>query len=191
MGSRHLKAIVIDCTNGEKPPIYDPQAFQLARKTYVAAVLNHPQTAVYRDYGTAAMPHLCNNFGALPTRNFSSGQFEGVETISGEYMRDLLLERGGESETTHGCLPGCTIRCSNTFADKSGNGIVSPLEYETIGLMGPNLGIADLDTIARMNQIANDLGLDTIELGAALGVAADAGLLKFGDGERALSLTKK
>lgn len=66
--------------------------------------------------------------------------------------------------------------------------IVSPLEYETIGLMGPNLGIGELDTIARLCWQVNDLGLDSIDVGAALGVAAEAGQMKWGDGNRALEL---
>ena len=131
---------------------------------------------------------MCNSFGALPTSNFSVGQFEEVETISGEYMRDVILERGGDGEPTHACMPGCTIRCSNNYADADGKSIVSPLEYETIGLMGSNLGIGDLDTIAKLNWMVNDLGLDSIEIGAALGVAAKAGLMEFGDGERAVEL---
>ena len=188
MGSKGLKAIVIDGAGGVKPTIYDLEAYKLARKRYTEVLVNHPQTATYRDYGTAAMAQMCNALGALPTRNFSSGQFEDVGAISGEHMRDLLLERGGESETTHACMAGCSIRCSNTYGDQDGKSIVSPLEYETIGLMGSNLGIANLDTIALMNQKANDLGLDTIELGAALGVAADAGVMTYGDGERALAL---
>jgi len=188
MGSKRLKAIVIDSSGGEKPPIVDWEAFKIARKRFTEALVNHPQTATYRDYGTAAMAHMCNAFGALPTRNFSSGQFEDVEEISGEHMRNLLLERGGESKTTHACMVGCSIRCSNVFGGPDGKSIVSPLEYETIGLMGSNLGISSLDTVARLNQKANDLGLDSIELGAALGVAAEAGLMSFGDGQRALAL---
>jgi aldehyde:ferredoxin oxidoreductase len=188
MGSKGLKAIVFDSTGGENPPIYNADAFKIARKSFTEALVNHPQTTAYRNYGTPAMAQMCNTFGALPTRNFSSGQFEDVEAISGEHMCDLLLERGGESKTTHACMVGCSIRCSNTFGGQDGKSIVSPLEYETIGLMGPNLGIASLDTIALMNQKANNLGLDTIELGAALGVLADAGLMTFGDGERALAL---
>jgi aldehyde:ferredoxin oxidoreductase len=103
-------------------------------------------------------------------------------------MRDVILERGGEGEPTHACMPGCTIRCSNNYADADGRSIVSPLEYETIGLMGSNLGIDDLDDIARLNWVVNDLGLDSIEIGAALGVAAKAGLMEFGDNNRALEL---
>ncbi len=188
MGSKKIKAIVFDSRLGEKPPIAHPEEFRLAQKAYTKALMEHPQTAVYRDYGTAAMARMCNSFGALPTRNFSEGQFEEVETISGEYMRDVILARGGEGEPTHACMPGCTIRCSNNYADASGKSMVSPLEYETIGLMGSNLGIGNLDTIAKLNWMVNDLGLDSIEIGASLGVAAKAGLLDYGDGERAVQL---
>lgn len=188
MGSKGLKAIVFDDAGGKKPPIADPAAFKAAQKAFTKALLEHPQTTVYHDYGTAAMTRMCDGFGALPTRNFSAGRFEQAETLSGEYMRQLLLRRGGESQTTHACMPGCAIQCSNVYGGEDGKAIVTPMEYETIGLMGSNLGIGDLDMVARMNWQVNDLGLDTIEIGAALGVAAEAGLMAFGDGERALEL---
>ena len=185
MGAKKIKAIVIDSKDGQKPPIAHPEAYKQAQKLYTKALMDQPQIAVYRDYGTAAMARLSDSFGGLPTRNFSTGQFEAVETISGEYMRDVILQRGGDGEPTHACMPGCTIRCSNNYADSNGMSIVSPLEYETIGLMGSNLGISDLDKIAKLNWMVNDLGLDSIEIGAALGVAAKAGLIAFGDYERA------
>src|SRR3990170_3744789 len=173
MGSKVLKAIVIDHKGGVKPPIAHLDQFRRAQKAFNKALMAHPQTTVYADYGTAAMTRMSNGFGGLPTRNFSSGVFEGAEKISGEMMRQLLLDRGGESETTHACMLGCTIRCSNTFGDRNGHEIVSPLEYETIGLLGSNLGIDDLDIIAALNREINDLGLDTIEVGTALGVACE------------------
>jgi aldehyde:ferredoxin oxidoreductase len=188
MGAKGLKSIVIDASGGEKPPILDPERFKQARKAFLAALVDHPQTHTYADYGTAAMTKMCDSFGGLPTRSFSSGQFEGAEKISGEYMREVMLQRGGEADPTHACMVGCAIRCSNCFADASGKGIVSPMEYETIALMGSNLGFDDLDTVARLNWEANDLGLDSIEVGAALGVAADAGLWKLGDAGRAMAL---
>jgi aldehyde:ferredoxin oxidoreductase len=186
MGSKGIKALVIDSGGGEPPAIADHDAFRKAQKTYNKALLDHPQTKVYADYGTAAMARMCHSFGALPTRNFSEGNFEGIDEISAETMRDQLLARGGESNTTHACMAGCVIRCSNVYADENGIGIVSPLEYETIGLMGSNLGIADLEEIARLNWEANDLGLDSIELGAALAVAAEAGKMEFGKFSQAL-----
>ena len=191
MGSKGIKAIVFDMTGCAKPPIADPLAWKAAQKAYNKALMGHPQTQSYADYGTAAMTRMTNAFGAIPTRGFSAGQFEGADKISGEAMRELLLQRGGASETTHACMAGCTIRCSNVFGGPDGEEIVSPVEYETIGLMGSNLGIDSLDAIARLNWEVNDLGLDSIEIGAALGVAAQAGLLDFGDGERALELVRE
>lgn len=186
MGSKGIKAIVIDAEDCASPPLKDEKVFKVAQKNFNKALLEHPQVRVYTEYGTAAMANMCHSFGALPTRNFSNGRFDGVDSISGEFLRDQLLERGGESKPSHACMAGCVIRCSNVYADKNGKEIVSPLEYETIGLMGSNLGIKDLDIVAKLNWEVNDLGLDSIEIGAALGVAAEAGIFEFGDGEGAL-----
>ena len=191
MGSKHIKAIVIDASAGAPPSIADIEAFRIAQKKFNKALMTHPQTKSYSDFGTAGMTNVCNAFGAMPTRNFTSGQFEGAEKISGEYLREVMLHRSSASKTTHACMAGCTIRCSNIFGGDDDKAIVSPIEYETIGLMGSNLGIDDLDVIARMNWEVNDLGLDSIEIGAALGVAAEAGLMTWGDGEKALELIRE
>ncbi len=188
MGSRQIKAIVIDASGGQAPQLADPELFKAAKKYYTKELLAHPQTETYSKLGTSSMVNMCDVFGGLPTRNFSSGSFEAAEQISGETMRELMLARGGKSNTTHACMAGCAIRCSNVFGDADGEMVASPIEYETIGLMGSNLGIDNLDDIARLNREANDLGLDTIEIGAALGVAAEAGVWEFGDGTRALEL---
>jgi aldehyde:ferredoxin oxidoreductase len=188
MASKGLKAVVFDDKGGERPSLADPQAWKEARKAYSTALMGHPQTKVYHDYGTAAVAMMCQGFGALPTRNFSEGTFEKIEKINGEFLRETMLQRGGECDISHACMPGCTIQSSNVYAGPDGKRLVSPLEYETIGLMGANLGIGDLDMIARLNAEVNDLGLDSIEIGVALGVAAEAGLIKFGDGEAALEL---
>ena len=191
MGSKRIKAIVIDLSGGAKPPIADQPAFRAAQNTYSKSLMESPQIATYRDFGTAAMTNMTNHFGCLPTRGFSEGQFEGAERIGGENMRETLLARGGESNPSHSCMPGCTIQCSNVYGGEDGKTLVSPLEYETIGLLGSNLGIDDLDVIAHLSWEISDLGLDTIEVGAALGVAAQAGLLDWGDGERASELVSE
>jgi len=191
MGAKGLKAIVFDAAGAAKPPLADPEAFKQAQKVFTRNLADHPQTALYRDYGTAAMALTCNALGGLPTRAFSEGSFEGAETLSGEHLREVTLERGGESTPTHACMPGCAIRCSNNWGGPDGKSLVTPLEYETIGLMGSNLGIADLDVVARLNWEVNDLGLDSIDLGAALGVAVRAGLMAFGDGDRAMELLRE
>ena len=188
MATKGLKAIVFDNAGGQRPPIAHPELFKAAQKDFTKAVLEHPQSIAYRDFGTAGMAHMSDGFGGIPTRNFSAGTFEHVEDISGETMREFLLQRGHPSEPSHACMAGCTIKCSNIFGGEDGKIIVSPLEYETIGLMGSNLGINSLDCIARMNWEVNDLGLDSIDVGAALGVAAEAGLMKWGDCQGAMKL---
>lgn len=188
MGSKGLKAVVFDHAGGQKPPIVEPEAFKVAQKDYTKAVMEHPQSITYRDYGTAAMTQLTQRFAGIPVRNFSRGTFDEVEKIGGESLREFTLTRGKPSDPAHACMAGCTIKCSNVFGGEDGRVIVSPLEYETIGLMGSNLDIDSLDSIGRMNWEVNDLGLDSIEVGAALGVAAEAGLMKWGSEEDALKL---
>jgi len=188
MGSKGLKAIIFDASDGQKPPIADPEAFRATQKIYNKFLMEHPQTKIYSEYSTPAMVQLANGFGGLPTRNFSAGVFEQAEEIGGESLRAQILARDGEGNTTHACMAGCVIRCSNIFPDTNGKAIVGPIEFETVGLLGPNLGIGSLDSIARLNFQANDLGLDSIEMGAALGVAAEAGMMNWGDETRALEL---
>ena len=190
MGSKRLKAIVFDCPRSNQPELVDADKFKDASKRYIARLKEHPQTSqIYTFYGTAAMVKMCNTFGGMPTRNFSAGSFEDWEKISGETIHDVNKARGGE--VAHACMPGCIIRCSNVHVGPDGETLVTPLEYETIGLMGSNLGINDPDMIARLNDVANDMGMDTIDTGAALGVAAEAGLMEFGDSKRALELMEE
>lgn len=188
MGSKKVKAIILDPTGCRASGLADAAAFRRAQKEFTQALMAQPQTNIYRDFGTAGVLQLCNSLGGLPTRNFSHGRFLCADQISGEALREMILARRGEGTPTHACMPGCVIRCSNRFAGVDGKEIVSPLEYETIGLMGSNLGLDDFDDIARLNWQANDLGLDSIEIGAALGVAAEANQMEFGDVQQALEL---
>ncbi|MGB3400320.1 MAG: aldehyde ferredoxin oxidoreductase C-terminal domain-containing protein, partial [Candidatus Deferrimicrobiaceae bacterium] len=173
--------MVIDSSGGGKPPLADPTRFAAAQKEFTRELMAHPQTAVYRDYGTAGLLAMVDGLGGLPTRNYAAWRFEAADQVSGEAMRDRMLARGAPSNPSHACMAGCTIRSSNCYGSGAGEKIVAPLEYETIALVGTNLGIGDLDAIAALCWEINDLGLDSIEVGAALGVAAEAGLMRFGD----------
>jgi aldehyde:ferredoxin oxidoreductase len=118
-----------------------------------------------------------------------SGRFEGAAKISGETLVEIENSRGGQP--THGCHRGCVIRCSGTFMDKDGHFLTKQPEYETIWSHGGNCGIDDLDTIAQLDRMDDDYGLDTIEMGATIGVAMEAGLAQFGDAEAAINLVKE
>jgi aldehyde:ferredoxin oxidoreductase len=146
---------------------------------------------VLRKYGTASTVMMVQSLGGLPTRNFGQGTFEQAEQLAGEALYDLTVARGGEGKTTERCMAACIIQCSNVYPDAEGRRLVAPIEYETLIMCGANLGIGDPDVVARLNRECNVLGLDTIEIGAALGVAAEAGMWEFGDGERAIELVKE
>ncbi len=88
----------------------------------------------------------------------------------------------------HGCMPGCAVRCSIIFPDKEGRQLCAAYEYETIAMLGTNLGISDNDAIARLKFMCDDLGLDAIEAGSALALAAEAGRMPMGDAPAAMRL---
>ena len=165
------------------PGFHDRKKLMGAVREYGQRLDNDAAIESFRKYGTAMVGDFTNKIGGLPTRNFSAGTLvdtkEEPMRLGGNYIRDLNLERGGE--TTHACMPGCQIQCSNVYADKDGNEMCSPVEYETLGLMGSNCGLEDPDDVARLNDVANDLGIDTIETGAMLGVLMEAGHGTFGD----------
>ena len=183
MGSKKVKAIVVDLD--KIPPFEDAKKVNAAIKDYAKMLLaDSIVTNFYAKIGTMGMADLQNTLGGLPVRNFSAGQLVNVSTgekfkMGGEYISQLNVSRGGEH--THACMPGCVIQCSNVYHDANGKEVVSPVEYETLGLLGTNCGIGDPDQLAQLNFIANDLGVDTIELGAMLGVLMEAGLGAFGD----------
>ncbi|NLJ58904.1 MAG: aldehyde ferredoxin oxidoreductase [Tissierellia bacterium] len=189
MGSKYLKGIVV--TDKGSVEISDKEEFSAALKQYSSVVKDAPSSLTYKSLGTASTSRVTNEMNGLPVNNFSGEKFQHLESISGEALYELIESRGGEGKTAHACMPGCIIQCSNVVPDENGKTIVSPLEYETIGLMGSNLGIGNLEIIAKLNAICNDIGIDTIETGAAIGVAMEAGIIEFGDGEGALRLMEE
>lgn len=180
MGSKGVKFISIDPQDG-KVEIADPEAFKAANKAFAKALTSHPISQGLGQYGTNVLVNIINESGGLPTKNFTLGQFEGHEKISGETMYDLIQERGGKPK--HGCHPGCVIQCSQVYHDANKEYKTSGFEYESIWAMGADCCVDDLDMIAEADSIMDDLGLDSIETSVAMGVAMEAGVLNFGDGE--------
>lgn len=199
MGAKGIKALLIRRVGRENlNAAKDAKSRAVEFNKFVAT---NSRVETLRGFGTASTVMPVETLGGLPTRNFSAGSFEGAEAISGETMRDLILARGGVGTPTESCMAGCVIQCSNIFPAPDGSLAVAPLEFETLGLCGSNLGLNSLDGIAKINRLCNELGLDTIDVGAALGVmmeAAETGpapspynqmkLPRFGDGERAAEI---
>lgn len=182
MGSKGLKAVVIRKAVGKAVKMVDEALFRTASKAFAQKLINDPKLGTKGSqhlYGTASIVGAVNEMGSLPTRNFSEGKFEHSAELRGEKLRELILAREGKVGTR--CMPGCVIACRNLFADEGGKPVVGSIQYETIALVGSNLGLGTLDDVATINYMCNDFGLDTIEAGAALGVALEAGLAAFGD----------
>ena len=183
MGAKRVKAIVVDLDR--VPSFHEPRKVNAAIKNYAKMLQADSMVQnFYAKIGTMGMADMQNGLGGLPVRNFSAGQLVDVSTgekfkMGGDYISQLNVSRGGEH--THACMPGCVIQCSNVYHDANGKEVVSPVEYETLGLLGTNCGISDPDDLAQLNYIANDLGVDTIETGATLAVLMEAGLGVFGD----------
>jgi aldehyde:ferredoxin oxidoreductase len=192
MGAKGIKAIVLDDEGMKMRQPADPEKFKAANKTFAEGLRKHPVTGEgLPAFGTNVLTNVVNEAGGFPTHNFKTGQFEGASKISGEAQAALENERGGEGSATHGCHRGCVIRCSGTFYDKDGNFVTKQPEYETVWAHGGNCGIDDLDVIAQLDRMDDDFGLDTIEMGATIGVAMDAGLASFGDSQAAIKLLKE
>jgi aldehyde:ferredoxin oxidoreductase len=181
MGGKKVKAIVVELH--KMPQLHDRKKVMQAVREYGARLREQEGVRNLNTLGTAYVADYTNHVGGLPVRNFTAGRLTDTSIeplkMGGDYLRQQNIERGGE--TAHACMPGCIIECSNVYAAADGNELVSPLEYETIGLLGSNCGLADPDDLARLNAIANDLGIDSIETGATLAVLMEAGLAGFGD----------
>jgi aldehyde:ferredoxin oxidoreductase len=183
MGAKKVKAVVVDLD--KIPSFSEPKKVNAAIKDYSKLLLADGIVKnFYQLIGTMGMADVQNQMGGLPVRNFSAGQQVNISTgekfkMGGTYIAELNNSRGGEQ--THACMPGCVIQCSNVYADAAGKEIVSPVEYETLGLLGTNCGLSDPDDLAQLNYVCNDLGVDTIETGAMLAVLMEAGLGSFGD----------
>jgi aldehyde:ferredoxin oxidoreductase len=192
MGAKGVKVIVIDDSGCAARTPADPEKFKAANKEFVAGLRKHAVTGEgLPAYGTNVLTNVINEAGAYPTNNFATGHFETAGKISGETQAELENARGGEGSATHGCHRGCVIRCSGTFYDKNGNFLSKQPEYETVWAHGGNCGIDDLDAIAQIDRMDDDFGLDTIEMGATIAVAMEAGVAEFGDAEAAIKLVKE
>lgn len=188
MGSKGVKFITI-APGKAKVEIANPDAFRDANRAFTKALVDHPVSQGLAQYGTAVLVNVINESGGLPTKNFTQGQFEGVDAISGETMYDTIVERGGKPK--HNCHAGCVIQCSQLYKDKDGNKLTTGFEYESIWALGADACVDNLDHIAEADQVMDDLGIDSIETSVAIATAMEAGVLNFGDGAEAVRILRE
>lgn len=187
MGSKGIKCLIIDASGTKLREPAKPELFKASNKLFVEGLKSHAVTGqALPAYGTNVLTNVLNEAGGYPTYNFREGRYKHAEKISGEVQANLETQRGGLA--THGCHRGCAIQCSGTYVDKDGNFMSKQPEYETVWAHGGNCGICDLDQIAKLDFLDDNYGLDTIEMGVTIGVAMEAGVIPFSDGEGAINL---
>ena len=187
MGSKGLKAIIIKPPKGNLTQIHDLKAFREISKPFSQSLAESKQ--VFSTFGTSLMMRPMNEIGGIPTKNFRKGSFEKIQNITGEKLNEMITTRGGKNRLA--CSPTCVIRCSNYVVDEEGNHITSSLEYETMALNGTNLMIDNLDSLAKIDHLCDDLGLDCIEFGGTVGVAMDNQKINWGDAEKVFEILDK
>jgi aldehyde:ferredoxin oxidoreductase len=190
MGAKGLKALIVDRSGKDPAALADQAAFKKEARIFAKAVKEDMFSGyVLPPLGTAVLVAPLNAAGAFPSYNATRGVFEGWESISGETLAETIKDRGGK--TTHMGCAQCIIHCSNEYVDLQGNYITSSLEYETIWSMGGMCGIDDLDIVAKLDFLCDDIGVDTMNTGVAIAVAMDAGHKEFGDGQAAIDLLEE
>ncbi len=187
MGSKGIKAVVIIPTKESKVKMHDLKKFREASTPFAKELADTKK--VFSKFGTALSMRIMSEHQGLPTKNFQMGSFDNISNISGEKLHDLVVARGGKKNLA--CSPYCVIKCSNLVVDENGNHITSSLEYETMCLNGSNLLIDDLDSLAKIDHLCDDIGIDTIEFGGTAGVAMDCGKLSWGDSDSVFTILDK
>jgi len=160
MGSKKLKAVTV--TGSRKLEMEDPEAFKEYTKTVRTLFRDHPVLGHSMEcFGTGAIVKTTNARNILPTHNFKYGHFDQGMSLTGEYMADNTLV-GTKSSCIH-----CPVTCGRQV-DVEGHGTVKGPEYETLALMGSNWEISDVRKVQDWNYAADDMGMDTISLGAVV-----------------------
>ena len=197
MGSKNLKAVV---AMGKKNPAFFDDAGMRALSVELSKEVGADikKGSNLRIYGTAYVPQVTNTLGILPTRNFQSGVFEGVDKIDGVALKEKYL-------ITHKPCYRCPISCGRLTAvdDEKYAGKGEGPEYETIASLGSSCGVDNLAALTKANYLCNELGLDTISAGLTISAAmemfekgilteAQTGIpLRFGDGDAVIEMVKK
>ena len=168
MGSKNLKAIAI--TGSGKVPLHDSEAFHAKAKEVLKKIQENDFVPIRRKYGTPYWVKPVNDWGFIPTRNYQEGYFESGDEINADTMQKRIVDGSG---ACYNCVIACWNKSSIKSGPYKGISLVGP-EYETLALMGSNLGLESVEDVAFLNERCNELGMDTISLGGVLGFAVEA-----------------
>jgi len=188
MGSKGIKAIVINAKDTKAIESLNKGEFKETVRDLIEILKQEKGTQSLSKFGTPRVINFLSQLGSMPSWNYHGGPVKGIESIYGETISEVNQSRGGRM---HACMPGCVVRCSIVFNGEDGQHLTSALEYETLAMLGTNLGITNLDAVAQMDRMCDDLGVDTIEVGSAIAQLMEAGVIEFGDAQKVIETLKE
>ena len=188
MGSKGLKFAAIDAARKGVRKAVDSKAFNAMSKKFTKEYVAGPGQEPFPKWGTSVIVSEADTLYTFPHKNRVEGRSPDVETLDGMRIVESFEERGGGM---HNCMTGCIVKCSNIVNDAEGNYKTSGLEFETLTLLGSNCGLASWEDVADLDRLCDEIGLDTIETGAALAVYMDSGAMEFGDASGAKDLIRE
>ncbi len=185
MGSKGLKWILVDPGKAKNRQPADSKEFNAFTKGTSKAYLEGPQ--MFKT-GTASVVPVANMLNTFPYKNRTEGQSPDAGTLAGNNINESFETRGGEM---HACMKGCIVSCSNVVNDAEGNYKTSALEFETLTLLGANCAVGSWEDVADLDRLCDELGLDTVEIGAAIAILMDSGGMDWGDVAKMKHLLEK
>ena len=185
MGSKGLKFVAVDPGKARVRQPAESKGFSELCKKYTKDYREGPQMFAK---GTSGVVPVANMLNTLPYKNRTETQSPDVATLDGARINESFAERGGEM---HNCMTGCIVQCSNIVHDAEGNYKTSALEFETLTLLGANCAIASWEDVADLDRLCDEVGVDTVETGAAIAVYMDSGGMEYGDAEGAKRILKE
>ncbi|MEE2664601.1 MAG: aldehyde ferredoxin oxidoreductase N-terminal domain-containing protein [Myxococcota bacterium] len=185
MGSKGVKWIAIEPGKARLRTPASRKEFNALNKTYSKDYLAGPQ--MFKT-GTSSVVPIANMLNTFVYKNRTEGQSPDAANLDGARIVESFETRGGEM---HNCMTGCIVSCSNIVHDADGNYKTSALEFETLTLLGANCAIDSWEKVADLDRLCDEVGLDTIETGAAIAILMDSGGLEWGDAEGAAGLIEQ
>ncbi len=170
MGSKNLKAIVVRGTG--EIPVFDVERLREMGKEGYGEIKGKENYNFWIRQGTMQVFEWANENSCLPTYNFREGAFRFSKRLDGYALEGMKVDRKG--------CPLCNMQCGNIIKDAENRN--TELDYENVGMLGPNIGMDDLRKVGVLNRMADEYGLDTISLGSCLGFLMEASEKKLIEG---------
>ncbi len=187
MGSKCLKWVLVDAGKARVRQPAKPTDFAAFHKTFTRTYLSDGRHAIYKG-GTATGVPMANMLHTFPYKNRTEGRNTEVDNLDGARIHETFEKRGGGM---HNCMAGCIVRCSNIVHNEKGEYLTSALEFETLALLGSSCAINNWEEVSDLDRLCDELGLDTIETGAAIAVYMDSDGMDYGNADGAKQLLRE